>query len=201
MKKLYGYRRPDGSVGFRNWVLVMPAVACVNHTAELIARDSPGVVSLHHEVGCAQIGADYRQSLMTLLNTGLHPNVGAVLLVGLGCERVDPHNLAGEIALGEMSGVLCDEDLGGTLPRCGGQENNCRDGACSSPRRVVRGAFLRASSSRRVRRSDFSSISPRTPSWATSPTRYALRRARRPVESTVVIGTEKILTPAAPARI
>jgi altronate dehydratase large subunit len=117
MKKLYGYRRPDGSVGFRNWVLVMPAVACVNHTAELIARDSPGVVSLHHEVGCAQIGADYRQSLMTLLNTGLHPNVGAVLLVGLGCERVDPHTLAGEIASsGKRVECIVMQELGGTAP-------------------------------------------------------------------------------------
>lgn len=115
MKTLYGYRRPDGKVGFRNWTLVMPAVACVNHIATLIAKDIPGAVAVHHEVGCAQIGTDYRQSLRTLLNTGLNPNVGAVLLVGLGCERVDPRELAEEIAAsGKKVEFIVTQELGGT---------------------------------------------------------------------------------------
>ncbi len=98
MKTLFGYRRPDGKVGFRNVTLVMPVVACVNHIASLIAKDIPGAIAVHHEVGCAQIGADHRQAFKTLLNTGLNPNVGAILLVGLGCERIDPQELAADLA-------------------------------------------------------------------------------------------------------
>jgi altronate dehydratase large subunit len=116
MKKLYGYRRPDGKVGFRNVTLVMPVVACVNHIASLIAKDIPGAVAVHHEVGCAQIGADHRQAFRTLLNTGLNPNVGAILLVGLGCERIDPQELATDLAKsGKPVEFIVTQQLGGTL--------------------------------------------------------------------------------------
>lgn len=115
MKTLKGYRRPDGSVGFRNWTLVMPVVACVNHIASLIAKDVPGAVAVHHEAGCAQLGADYRQSFRTLLNTALNPNVGAILLVGLGCERVDPRELAADIAAsGKLVECIVAQEEGGT---------------------------------------------------------------------------------------
>jgi len=117
MKNLYGYRRVDGKVGFRNLTLVMPSVACVNHVAELIASSISGAVAVHHEVGCAQIGADYQQSFRTLLNTALNPNVGAVLIVGLGCERIDPSDLAKEIsASGKRVEFIVVQELGGTMP-------------------------------------------------------------------------------------
>lgn len=116
MKNLYGYKRPDGKVGFRNITLVMPVVACVNHIAALIAKDLPGVIAVHHEVGCAQIGADHRQAFRALLNTGLNPNVGAILLVGLGCERIDPQELASAIASsGKLVEFIITQDLGGTI--------------------------------------------------------------------------------------
>lgn len=116
MKKLYGYKRPDGKVGFRNVTLVMPVVACVNHIASLIAKDIPGAIAVHHEVGCAQIGADHRQAFRALLNTGLNPNVGAILLVGLGCERIDPQELASAMASsGKPVEFIVTQDLGGTV--------------------------------------------------------------------------------------
>lgn len=116
MKNLYGYKRPDGKVGFRNITLVMPVVACVNHIAALIAKDLPGVIAVHHEVGCAQIGADHRQAFRALLNTGLNPNVGAILLVGLGCERIDPQELATAMASsGKPVEFIVTQDLGGTI--------------------------------------------------------------------------------------
>lgn len=115
MRTLLGYPRPDGGVGFRNWIIVMPVVACVNHTAALIAKDIPGAIAVHHEAGCAQIGADYRQSLRTLIGAGRNANVGAVLLVGLGCERIDPHELAAEIAAGGRPvQTIVMQELGGT---------------------------------------------------------------------------------------
>lgn len=113
--EIYAYLRENGSIGIRNRVLVLPAVACVNHVAEMIARNIEGVVGLRHEVGCAQLGDDYRQSLRTLFGSALNPNVGAVLVIGLGCERVDPEQLAHEIAQQKVP-VECMkvQDVGGT---------------------------------------------------------------------------------------
>lgn len=116
MQTLYGYKRPDGMVGFRNWVIVMPVVACVNHVAALIAKDIAGTVAVHHEVGCAQIGADYRQSYRALLDSCLNPNVASVLLVGLGCERVDIRELAADLSKsGKAVESIVVQDLGGTV--------------------------------------------------------------------------------------
>lgn len=92
-KELKGYIRKDGSVGVRNHVLILPSVLCSSRAAEKIAAAVPGCVVSRHNQGCAQLGEDYYQTRTTLLNTALNPNVAAVLIVGLGCERVSPHEL------------------------------------------------------------------------------------------------------------
>ena len=51
-----GYRRPDGAVGTRNYLTVIPSVFCANTTAQKIAAQIPGAVALTHCVGCAQVG-------------------------------------------------------------------------------------------------------------------------------------------------
>jgi|YNPMSStandDraft_1061717.scaffolds.fasta_scaffold00835_13 Altronate dehydratase len=98
--KFEAYVRKDGQVGIRNKVLILPSVACVNHVASAIAGffSNRDIVSVNHEVGCAQIGDDFRQSLSTLIGLASNPNVGAVLVVGLGCERIVAELLAEEIS-------------------------------------------------------------------------------------------------------
>ena len=88
-----GYRRPDGTVGTRNYLAVIPSVFCANSTARKIAQQIPGAVALTHCVGCAQVGLDLELTARTLKSMGCHPNVGAVLVIGLGCERFDPQEL------------------------------------------------------------------------------------------------------------
>ncbi|HNR78684.1 MAG TPA: UxaA family hydrolase [Mesotoga infera] len=97
-KTIKGYIRKDGNVGFRNYVLVLPSVICSSKVAERIASSVPGCAVARHNQGCAQLGEDFHQTRRTLINTALNPNVAAVIVIGLGCERVSPHELRDLIA-------------------------------------------------------------------------------------------------------
>lgn len=110
-----GYRRADGTVGIRNKLLILPSVFCANTTAEKIAARVPGAVLMRHAVGCAQVGMDLDMTVKTLTAMGTHPNAGAVLVVGLGCERVKPHVLCEAIrASGRPAEVVVIQEAGGT---------------------------------------------------------------------------------------
>lgn len=91
-----GFKRPDGRVGTRNHVLVVPTVICSAVVAERIAASdgSGATVALPHLAGCGQIGPDMRSTHETLAAYCAHPNVGAVLVVALGCEQVVAQTLA-----------------------------------------------------------------------------------------------------------
>ena len=92
-----GFPRPDGTIGTRNHLLVLPTVACSAHVASRIAEAVPGALAVPHQHGCAQIGSDAEMTFRTLAGTGANPNVGAVLVVGLGCEQIKLDALADAI--------------------------------------------------------------------------------------------------------
>ena len=90
-----GYKRPDGRVGTRNHLLVVPTVICASVVAERIAAAvGPAAAALPHLAGCGQLGPDMRVTHDTLAAYCAHPNVGAVLVVALGCEQVMANVLA-----------------------------------------------------------------------------------------------------------
>jgi altronate dehydratase large subunit len=90
-----GSRRPDGQVGVRNHVLVVPTVICAAVVAERIAAAiAPIGAALPHLAGCGQIGPDLSVTHDTLAAYTRHPNVGAVIVVALGCEQVVAQYLA-----------------------------------------------------------------------------------------------------------
>ncbi|GAB7387019.1 UxaA family hydrolase [Bacillaceae bacterium] len=94
-----GYRRKDGSVGVRNLIAIIPSVFCAAKVAERIAYQVPGTVYFRHPVGCSQVGEDLEVTAKTLIQIGKHPNfAGVVVVVGLGCERFSPYELADGIA-------------------------------------------------------------------------------------------------------
>ena len=84
-----GYLRKDGRKGIRNHVLVVYTVECASFVAQEIARDEPDVHVIGFP-GCYD--NDYALRLMLALST--HPNIGAVLSVGLGCEYTQPRRIA-----------------------------------------------------------------------------------------------------------
>jgi altronate dehydratase large subunit len=111
-----GYIRDNGDVGVRNYLAVLPSVYCANRVAEEIAaRIGEPAVALPHTVGCGQLGVDFEQTAVTLKNLGKHPNVGAVLVVGLGCERFQSGELAEDIHhSGKWVGVVVIQESGGS---------------------------------------------------------------------------------------
>ena len=81
-----GYRHPDGRVGVRNDIWVIPLVGCVNRLAERLAA-SCGGLALTHPYGCSQMGQDHETTANMLAQFCRHPNAGGVLVVSLGCEN------------------------------------------------------------------------------------------------------------------
>jgi altronate dehydratase large subunit len=112
-----GYRRIDGAVGTRNHVLVVPTVICSAVVAERVAASAdPVSVALPHLAGCGQLGPDMRVTHDTLAAYCAHPNVGAVLVIALGCEQVVAQMLAGAAARhGKPAEIIAIQSEGGTV--------------------------------------------------------------------------------------
>ncbi|WP_114192598.1 UxaA family hydrolase [Edaphovirga cremea] len=91
------YRRKNGLVGIRNELWIIPTVGCVNGIARQIqqrflketneAEGIDGVYLFSHPFGCSQLGQDHENTRTMLQNMVRHPNAGAVLVIGLGCEN------------------------------------------------------------------------------------------------------------------
>lgn len=92
-----GFRRPDGSIGIRNHVLVIPTVSCVNRVALDIASKT-GAVTFSHPYGCTFDALENTTTEDTFIGHGTHPNVGAVLVLSLGCETASAQRIADAIA-------------------------------------------------------------------------------------------------------
>jgi altronate dehydratase large subunit len=113
----YGYRRRDGRIGTRNHVLVVPTVICSSLVAERVAAAAPPFASaLPHLAGCGQLGPDMRVTHETLAAYCAHPNVGAVVVVALGCEQVVAQVLAEAArAQGKPADIVAIQSEGGTV--------------------------------------------------------------------------------------
>lgn len=88
--KLTGYRRKDGSTGWRNYVLVVSTCVCGNQPVDdlrLRIRD-PDVVCITNPSGCVILPNDREEQEKMLLGLARNSNVGGVVFVGLGCEAV-----------------------------------------------------------------------------------------------------------------
>ena len=93
--RFLGFRRPDGSVGTRNEIWIIPTVGCVNNTAIRLAEDArtrfghllDGIFPMIHNSGCSQLGEDLLVTQRLLRGLINHPNAGGVLVLGLGCEN------------------------------------------------------------------------------------------------------------------
>src|SRR5688572_26095590 len=109
-----GFRRADGRVGVRNWVLVVPTSMCSSHEASMISMQAElggvwsrekypnvdGVTAIPHTRGCGcpdyepGVGGERLvgvvEASMRMLGRYIeHPNVGAVLVIELGCEKTN----------------------------------------------------------------------------------------------------------------
>jgi altronate dehydratase large subunit len=110
--KMRGWLRQDGRKGIRNVVAVVYLVECANHVArEIVAPFRDRDVHLIGFPGC--YANQYAYDMMRRL--GAHPNIGAVLLVSLGCEGFDRRGLQNEIATsGRPVSTVVIQATGGT---------------------------------------------------------------------------------------
>jgi altronate hydrolase len=128
-----GFRRPDGRVGTRNYVLIVPTSMCASHEATQISIMSEfllynrekypnvdGVVAIPHNKGCGcQDGSTLDVMLRTLSNYADHPNVGGVILMDLGCEKtnlafVERYLLKREKSFNKPVAKIGIQEVGGT---------------------------------------------------------------------------------------
>lgn len=106
-----GFRRADGRIGTRRYLVVLTSVNCSASTARMIADafrgpaldrypGVDGVLALTHGSGCGLVTASEGAQVLvrTLRGYARHPNVAAVLVLGLGCEMV----LAGSLVEDDM---------------------------------------------------------------------------------------------------
>ncbi len=125
-----GFPRPDGQVGIRNDIWVIPTVGCVNGICRQIVeklstlRSTFGrfdtsknshlstIKHFPHNYGCSQLGDDHENTRKILRDMVLHPNAGGVLVVGLGCENNQPHEfekLLGDYDKQRIRFLVCQE--------------------------------------------------------------------------------------------
>jgi altronate dehydratase large subunit len=117
MSQISGYERKNGKFGIRNHLLVLPTVSCVNGVVHRISREVPEAVSITHAHGCGRGGPRDLEILFRILS-GLvhHPNVGGVVLIGLGCEISNTKNLFPVIReAGKPVEILNVQEDGGSL--------------------------------------------------------------------------------------
>lgn len=81
-----GYRRPDGQVGIRNDIWIVPTVGCVNGLVRNLAKETDSI-PLCHPYGCSQMGDDHEMTADLLAALVHNPNAGGILVVALGCEN------------------------------------------------------------------------------------------------------------------
>ncbi len=100
-----GYRRKDGRAAIRNEIWIIPTVGCVNDVAKALVRENQhlvtgsveGLYCYTHPFGCSQTGEDHAQTRKLLAALCRHPNAGAVLVLGLGCENLTHEQFVAEL--------------------------------------------------------------------------------------------------------
>ena len=125
-----GYPRADGRVGTRNFIGILTTVNCSGSVAQFIAEDAErrgllddlpnvdGIVPIAHGSGCGMAGQGegYDILMRTLAGYAQHPNFGAILVVGLGCEVMQVSTLQAAPQLKDPAHFrfLTIQNLGGT---------------------------------------------------------------------------------------
>ena len=125
-----GYERADGQVGIRNEVWVIPTVGCVNgiikqiveQTKKELGDEIPGIDGIFHfphNYGCSQLSEDHENTKKILRDMVHHPNAGAILVVGLGCENNQPRifeEFCGDYNKDRVKFMICQEVQGDEVP-------------------------------------------------------------------------------------
>ena len=164
-----GYLRADGRVGTRNYIAVISSVTCsatvsravadyFNNKGGLEGFDGvDGVVALTHGGGCSinGYGEGFTYLERTLAGYARHPNVGGVVMIGLGCETNQISHLMQTHNLQESPTfrALTIQTSGGTRKTIeAGVRCHSRDAAGGECRKAYTATGLRPGAGARMRR-------------------------------------------------
>ena len=122
-----GYLRDDGRKGVRNLVLVIYTVECARHVAHEIAQGEADI----HVIGFPGC-YDNAYAIRLMLSLARHPNVGAVLAVGLGCEYTQPAKISEVVRRsGRPNGFISRNQ---EVPAAASKRERCWSGSCGRKR-------------------------------------------------------------------
>jgi altronate dehydratase large subunit len=109
-----GFYRQNGTIGTRNYVGLISVVSCANDLTWWISQRIEGCSLFLHGQGCCQTQPDLEIVTRTLISIGQNPNLGAVLLISLGCESVSVNKIAEGIQQsGKTVKILQIQKIGG----------------------------------------------------------------------------------------
>lgn len=117
MGKWYGYRRPDGQVGCRNYTLILSATVYANSTVERVANTIYGAIPITHHLGRCQTKSDLKMTFDVLCGMAKNPNVGGVVIVDHFREDLcNVDEMAEEISKsGKLVETVNIRDIGGAI--------------------------------------------------------------------------------------
>lgn len=108
-----GFKHDNRGVGIRHYQLILPSVVCSTHVARRIANEV-NAVTFAHQHGCGIIGDDVAGIDDFFADLAAHPNVGSVLIVGLGCETIQGQELGAKLmAVNPSTKFQIIQDSGG----------------------------------------------------------------------------------------
>ena len=112
-----GYRRPDGRVGVRNYILILPTSACASDTTRIVASQVTGAVTFNNQQGCSQVAPDQQLTIDVLAGFAANPNVYGTVVISLGCENCQMDLVSEEIRkrTNKPLGQVIIQDCGGTI--------------------------------------------------------------------------------------
>ncbi|MEA5083126.1 MAG: UxaA family hydrolase [Lachnospiraceae bacterium] len=87
MKTFLGYKRPDGRIGVRNKIFILPASVCASDTTRIVAANVEGAVTFNNQNGCSQVEGDQQLTMDVMAGMAANPNVYGTVVISLGCEN------------------------------------------------------------------------------------------------------------------
>ena len=116
-----GYKRPDGLVGIRNHVLILPTCACASETCRVVSQQVAGSIHIINNSGCAEVKANEDMTQTILRGFAANPNIFGTVVIGLGCENVGHRELREAIEKITNKPIVSFgiQEEGGTLPAIG----------------------------------------------------------------------------------
>ena len=113
LPEIWGFQHEGRGVGIRQHQLILPSVVCSTVVSRRIAQEVGGI-TFAHQHGCAIIGVDVSGIDDFFIALASHPNVGSVLVVGLGCETTQGNELTEKITkLTKSTEYLVIQESGG----------------------------------------------------------------------------------------